>query len=312
MNIDAQFKKIDEYFDQVQKENAKDLNNASIKPIHEKFPLTQNGITGLIAPPGSGKTFTYLKLAAQQEKLFEDPFFELIVICSTSDKFDKTVSAFKDCIERSKVIAIKDSDLLPWLNKYMRRILKYNSIMKFIEKEFKENDEEMDRLLFKHRLKIKGPSVPGQSSLGRQSPKQKYDMIKYLASKLEKYQWKTFPHRCLLILDDFASHPLVRSKETEMSRLLKKLRHFNINVMICVQTAKSLTKDIKRICTDFILFPGISEDDFYDLLKESMAGRFDKKALWKSYHSLTNQHDSFRIHIYANKIVIIRHSGSPS
>ena len=303
MNIDTQFKKIDEYFEKVQRENAKDLSNAAIKPIHEKFPLTQNGIVGLIAPPGSGKTFTYLKLAAQQEKLFEDPFFELIVICSTSGKFDKTVSAFKNCIECSKVVAIKDSDLLAWLNKYMRRILKYNSIMKFIEKEFKENDEEMDRLLFKHRLKING----------RQTPKQKYDMIKYLAGKLEKYQWKTYPHRCLLILDDFASHPLVRSKETEMSRLLKKLRHFNINVMICVQTAKSLSKDIKRICTDFILFPGISEDDFYDLLKESMAGRFDKKALWKSYHSLTNQHDSFRIHIYANKIVIVHQSnGSPS
>ena len=303
MNIDEQFKKIDEYFEKVQRENAKDLSNAAIKPIHEKFPLTQNGIVGLIAPPGSGKTFTYLKLAAQQEKLFQDPFFELIVICSTSDKFDKTVSAFKNCIESSKVVAIKDSDLLAWLNKYMRRILKYNSIMKFIEKEFKENDEEMDRLLFKHRLKING----------RQTPKQKYDMIKYLAGKLEKYQWKTYPHRCLLILDDFASHPLVRSKETEMSRLLKKLRHFNINVMICVQTAKSLSKDIKRICTDFILFPGISEDDFYDLLKERMAGRFDKKALWKSYHSLTNQHDSFRIHIYANKIVIVHQSnGSPS
>ena len=42
---------------------------AAIKPIHDKFPLTQNGIVGLIAPPGSGKMFTYLKLAAQQEAL---------------------------------------------------------------------------------------------------------------------------------------------------------------------------------------------------------------------------------------------------
>ena len=76
--------------------------------------------------------------------------------------------------------------------------------------------------------------------------------------------------------------------------------------MICVQTAKSLSKDINRICTDFILFPGMSEDDFNDLLKESMCGKFDRKQLWQSYHKLTNQHDSFRIHIYANKVIIVR------
>lgn len=294
--IEAKFRKIDEAFERIQAKNKRDLENAMIKPIHDKFLLAQNGIVGLIAPPGSGKSFTYLKLAAQQEQLFDDPFFELIVICSTSNKFDKTVEAFKDCIQKSKIVALKDTDLLDWLNKYMRRILKYNAIMKYIHSDLKNESEEIARLLSKHKFKVNG----------RQTEKQRYDMIKYLASKLQKYGWVTFPHRCLLILDDFASHPLVRSKETEMSRLLKKLRHFNINVMICVQTAKSLSKDIKRICTDFILFPGLSETDFADLMKESMAGKFDRKELWKSYNALTNQHDSFRIHIYANKVVIVK------
>ena len=295
-NIDEKFKKIDEMFEKVQSKNKVELDNAMIKPVHDKFLLAQNGIVGLIVPPGSGKSFTYLKLAAQQEQLFENPFFELIVICSTSNKFDKTVEAYKDCIQKSKMVALKDSDLLSWLNKYMRRILKYNAIMKFIRSDLKDESEEIERLLYKHRFKVNG----------KQNEKQKYDMVKYLANKLSSYGWKTYPHRCLLILDDFASHPLVRSKETEMSRLLKKLRHFNINVMICVQTAKSLSKDIKRICTDFILFPGLSETDFMDLMKESMAGKFDRKELWNQYHALTNQHDSFRIHIYANKVVIVK------
>ena len=294
--IEEKFKKIDELFEKIQTKNKFDLENAMIKPVHEKFPLAQNGIVGLIAPPGSGKSFTYLKLAAQQEQLFNEPFFELIVICSTSNKFDKTVEAYKDVIQKSKLVALKDSDLLLWLNKYMRRILKYNAMMKFIQSDFKDENEEMTRILNKHRFKQNG----------KQTEKQKYEMIKYIANKLSKYGWRTFPHRCLLILDDFASHPLVRSKETEMSRLLKKLRHFNINVMICVQTSKSISKDIKRICTDFILFPGLSETDFIDLMKESMAGKFDRKELWNQYHALTNQHDSFRIHIYANKVVIIK------
>ena len=294
--IEEKFKKIDELFEKIQTKNKFDLENAMIKPVHEKYPLAQNGIVGLIAPPGSGKSFTYLKLAAQQEQLFNEPFFELIVICSTSNKFDKTVEAYKDVIQKSKLVALKDSDLLSWLNKYMRRILKYNAMMKFIQSDFKEENEEMTRILNKHRFKTNG----------KQTEKQKYEMIKYIANKLSKYGWRTFPHRCLLILDDFASHPLVRSKETEMSRLLKKLRHFNINVMICVQTSKSISKDIKRICTDFILFPGLSETDFADLMKESMAGKFDRKELWNQYHALTNQHDSFRIHIYANKVIIVR------
>ena len=294
--IDEKFKKIDELFEKIQTKNKVELENAMIKPVHDKYPLAQNGIVGLIAPPGSGKSFTYLKLAAQQEQLFNEPFFELIVICSTSNKFDKTVEAYKDVIQKSKIVALKDSDLLSWLNKYMRRILKYNAIIKYIQSDFKDENEEMTRILNKHRFKTNG----------RMTEKQKYDMVKYIANKLSKYGWKTFPHRCLLILDDFASHPLVRSKETEMSRLLKKLRHFNINVMICVQTSKSISKDIKRICTDFILFPGLSETDFIDLMKESMAGKFDRKELWNQYHALTNQHDSFRIHIYANKVVIIK------
>ena len=296
MNVESKFKHIDDMFTKIMNKNKRDLENAAIKPIHDKFLLAQNGIVGLIAPPGSGKSFTYLKLCAQQEQLFNEPFFELIVICSTSDKFDKTVEAFKEAITKSKIVALKDTDLLDWLNKYMRRILKYNAIMKFIQGDLKETNEEIERLLFKHKFKVNG----------RQTEKQKLDMIKYLANKLQKYGWSTYPHRCLLILDDFASHPLVRSKETEMSRMLKKLRHFNINVMICVQTAKSLSKDIKRICTDFILFPGLSENDFNDLIKESMAGKFDRKELWKNYHSLTNQHDSFRIHIYSNKVVITK------
>ena len=294
--IEERFKKIDELFEKIQSKNKVELENAMIKPVHDKYPLAQNGIVGLIAPPGSGKSFTYLKLAAQQEQLFNEPFFELIVICSTSNKFDKTVEAYKDVIQKSKLVALKDSDLLSWLNKYMRRILKYNAMMKFIQSDFKDENEEMTRILNKHRFKQNG----------KQTEKQKYDMVKYIANKLSKYGWKTFPHRCLLILDDFASHPLVRSKETEMSRLLKKLRHFNINVMICVQTSKSISKDIKRICTDFILFPGLSETDFIDLMKESMAGKFDRKELWNQYHALTNQHDSFRIHIYANKLIIVR------
>ena len=285
-SIDKKFDEIEELFDKLEKQNKEILENAKIKPIHEKFLFAQNGITAFIAPMGSGKSYLYVKLGAKQEVLFNDPFFELITICSTSSKFDETVNTYKEAIKKTKLVAIKDTDLLDWINKYIRRVLKYNSIIKYINSDFKKTDEEIERLFSKYNLN---------------NSKKK---LKYISEKLAKYQWKTYPHRCLLILDDFANHPLLRSKETEMSRLLKKLRHFNINVIICVQTTKSIPKDIKRTLSDIVLFNGISKDDFYDLIKESPASIFDVNNLWSIYSKLQSPHATFSIHIKARRVII--------
>lgn len=295
-SIDRSFAKIEENFAKLGSEHQQELNEALIKPIHDKYPFAQNGITALIASMGSGKSYNYLKSIAKQEVLFNEPFYELVVICSTSAKFDRTVNIYKSLITKSKLVCVKDSDLLDWLNKYMRRILKYNSINEYVSTNFNSINDELNRLFMKHQL-----NPLNEANI---TPKMKQKRLKYISEKLVKYNWRTNPHRALLILDDFASHPLLRSKETELSRLLKKLRHFNINVVICVQTSKSIPKDIKRTLSDIILFPGIGEEDFNDLIKESPASMFDRKLLWNQYRSLTNQHDMFAIHIKARKIVI--------
>lgn len=285
-NIDQVFAEIEKSFNKVSSDHSKLLENAVIKPIHEKFSFAQNGICAMIAPMGSGKSYNYMKYAAKQEVLFDEPFFELINICSTSSKFDETVETFKPLIKKSKVVNVKDSDLLEWLNKYIRRTLKFNSINKFLDSKGKEMNEEVDRLFKKYRCN---------------NTKKKKE---YIAKKLMKYKWNTYPHRCWLILDDFASHPLLRSKEAELSRLLKKLRHFYINVLLCVQTTKSIPKDIKRNLSDCILFPGVSEDDFKDLMKEGPFGGFDTKQLWNHYKELKDQRSMFIIHIKAKRLII--------
>ena len=104
--IDENFRKVDELFDKISKKNAEELGYAQLKPIDEKFAFAQNGITAMIAPVGSGKSYNYLKLMAKQENLFNEPFYELIVICSTSAKFDKTVITFKEAIKKSKIVAV--------------------------------------------------------------------------------------------------------------------------------------------------------------------------------------------------------------
>jgi len=74
--------------------------------------------------------------------------------------------------------------------------------------------------------------------------------------------------------------------------------------MICVQTCKSLSKDIRRCLSDIILFPGVNEQDFIDLIKETPAGAFDRKLLWQEYHAIKDPHATFSIYIKANKVII--------
>lgn len=288
-SIEKKFEEIDKKFDKIAERNKDDLENAKIKPINDKFPFAQNGITAMIASMGSGKTYTYLKLISQQEVLNDDePFFELVCICSTSSKFDKTVLTFKEAIKKSKLVCVKDSDLLDWLNEYIERMHKYNLIMKYVLNGFNDNDID-DEL---HELFIKNKALT------------KKKRLEWITNILVHYGWHTYPHRCLLILDDFASHPLLRSKETELSRLLKKLRHFNITVLLCVQTVKSLPKDIKRTVSDVVLFPGISEEDFDNLMKEINAGFVNRKDLYNIYKKIKDQHANLRLHLAAKRILM--------
>ena len=121
--IDKAFQDIEDNFNKIAEKNRKELDYSLIRPIHDKFPFAQNGICAMIASMGSGKSYNYLKYIAKQEVLNEnEPFFELVVICSTSAKFDKTVEIYKETIKKSKLVCVKDTDLLFWLNKYMRRI----------------------------------------------------------------------------------------------------------------------------------------------------------------------------------------------
>ena len=287
-DIDKKFKNIDKLMEKNNKINKFNLDNASIEPIHPSFPWSSNGIWAYIAVMGSGKSYSVMKTILQQESLNDEPYYELVVYCSTSNGFDQTVQTHQNSIKKSKLVFVQDTQLLDWINKYLRRILKYNAINTLIFSEFTKFTDEMLRLKDKHRL-------TNNSKL-----------IKYVSKKLISYGWKTYPHRCLLILDDFASHPLVRSKESEMSRLLKKLRHFNITVNIIVQTTASLSKEIRRILSDVVLFRGVNEDDFKSFFKV-VPNTYDVKKLWSLYKSMKNRRDKMILHLSANKIIVDRY-----
>ena len=91
-----------------------------------------------------------------------------------------------------------------------------------------------------------------------------------------------------------------------MSRFLKKLRHFNITVIICVQTTKSIPRDIKRNLSDVILFPGINEEDFKYLVKESTMGSLGSPdVLWNEYSKIKVPQTMISYHIPADRIDVV-------
>ena len=112
--------------------------------------------------------------------LFNEPFFETVALCSTSGEFDKTVKVFKEAIKKSKLIAIKDTDLLTWLEEYMGKVMLYNTLTKFVNDGLNNPDEDMQKIINDNNL---------------HNPKR---TIEFISKKLKEIGWKTYPHRLLL------------------------------------------------------------------------------------------------------------------
>jgi hypothetical protein len=105
-------------------------------------------------------------------------------------------------------------------------------------------------------------------------------------------------------MDDFASHPLLRRKENELVGVLKKLRHFNITVVICVQTVVSIIPDIRRNLSDIVLFPGVGKESFKLLFHDSDTGWLDPKEIWEIYRKITDDRTMFVIHNKAKLVIM--------
>jgi hypothetical protein len=81
-------------------------------------------------------------------------------------------------------------------------------------------------------------------------------------------KWKEFqgyPSNTLLILDDFAEHPLIMNVETPLNRLFMKTRHSNLTVILSFQSWRFVYVNVKRLSTDIYLCWGfgrrLQEDD---------------------------------------------------
>jgi hypothetical protein len=147
MSLKAKFATIRNAFNKISEKYKEELEESHITPIHPEYPYAQNGIWAMIATMGSGKSYNFLLQIADSEVLYDEPFFERAVICSTSAGFDRTVKRFKEVIKQTKLETVEDSKLLEWLHKYIEQYKLYNTIMEVVNNDLKEPSDEMKELI---------------------------------------------------------------------------------------------------------------------------------------------------------------------
>ena len=273
---------VNKVINEVINRNKSELNMALIEPISPKWKFSSNGIYLFIGKPGSGKTYYLLKHIMMSEKLFDKPYYNRIIFCSTSAGLDKTVLAFSSKL-KTPISYVNDEELMPFLRKHIKTKKKYYALYRYVMNNFKKPEDEVKRIIEKKGLTTKKKQV------------------EYIAKKFNKYGTTRYPLNCLVVLDDMASNPLLQRKESELSRLMTKCRHYNLTFIIAVQTPKFILKNLKRMCTDVVLYKGCGEEDFKNLMKE-VSHPWKINDLWEDYRKLENNHGKMIMNLYADSV----------
>ena len=276
--------------DQIKK-NKNDIDHASIQPFSDDYPFSSNGIYLFCGKMGSGKTYTILKHLLVMDKLFGKPYYDQIIFSSTSGTLDKTVEAVKDSIE-TPIEYVKDYDLMDYLQKRIREKMKFYGIVKYIETNGEKETDEMKDIIEKHHLVkwYKGEWVVDMKKVAM-----------YLIDKLDKWGFQGYPVYDIIVLDDFAGHPLLKKPDSPLNRMLTKTRHYHITAILGIQTWRFVHLNFKRLCTDILIWKGFSMEDFESMIKQT-PNQHNWKELWQQYSAFQDPHDYMALHITAGKI----------
>ena len=276
--------KVRKIMDDVQQKESEDLDFEKITPFDEECKFGKNGLWLFIGPQGSGKTHKLLETILYTELVYDKPYFDNIIFCSTSEQLDKTLDAFKKKI-KTKIEFVPEDKLLDRIKTHIKRKAKFYSMMKYIKSRGEESDATMIRLAKKHKL---------------------YDVkktSKYIKKKIEDYGHPAYPAPLLLIMDDFLGSNMLESKMSEMVKLLTKCRHNNITCIIAQLSTKGIGRTVRRLASDCCLWKGFGEDDFMDFTKEFNMS-MGKKELYQIYKQLKSRHDCMIFHSHLDEVEV--------
>jgi len=279
-------KEVEKIIERQLKKNEKDLSYAVIEPLAEEWPFSSNGVYLFCGKMGSGKSYTIMKHILMTERLFDSPYYDTIIFSSTSGTLDKTVSAMKSDIS-TPIRFVKDTDLLSFLENHIVQKMLYYSLVQFIKSSGEEIDEIMKSILEKHKFyRIK-------------DRKRVYDWHRigqYASKVMSESGFNRYPSYSLLIMDDFAGHPLLAKVDSPLSKMLTKTRHYHITAILAIQTWRFIHFNFKRLCTDIVIWKGYCELDFKNMIKQTPNDQ-NWETLWNRYTNLPSKHSNMTLHI---------------
>ena len=273
------------------KKNAQELSYATIEPLSPEWPFSTNGLYFFCGKMGSGKTYTIMKHVLVSERLFDEPYYDTIIFTSTSGTLDKTVGTMKKDV-RTPITYVKDTELMEFLKSHVERKMLFYAVMRFVNSGGTDVDDIMKGIL--NRMKpyriVNRERVYDWGRIGQ-----------YLRQLMTTYGFTRYPSNTLLIMDDFAGHPLLSKVESPLARMLTKTRHYNLTAILAVQTWRFVNLNFKRLCTDIVIWKGFSEEDFKNMLTQTPNDR-NWKELWTEYSALPSPHSHLRLHINASTL----------
>ena len=273
------------------KKNQDVINNGKIEPLTDDYQFCTNGVYFLCAKMGGGKTYFVMKHILITERLFKQPYYDTIIFTSTSGTLDKTVSSMQPQL-KTPINYVSDVELMPYLIKHLRNKMKFYAVMEFINSNGESINDIMKHILEKYKLFriYKG--------------KKMYDLkriIQYCQAKMEKYKFHNYPSNTLLVLDDFAGHDLIKKVDSPLAKIMTKVRHYHLTVIIAAQTWRFINLNLKRLCSDLIIGTGFSMEDFQKMIVQTPSGQ-NWKELWSRYKDLPSKHSKMIVHCVANDV----------
>ena len=280
-----QIRKVDNLIAKQLRKNHDKISNALIEPMHPDYPYSTNGIYFFCARMGGGKTYTVLRHIMVTETLFDQPYYDSIIFTSTSGSMDKTVQTLKKSIS-TPITYVPETKLVSYLERHLRGKMKYYAVMEFLNSGGSEVSDLMKHILEKHRLwkMMRGRKV--------------YDLkriVMYAQAIADKYSFSTYPSNTLLVCDDFATSPLLKKIDSPLIGILTKTRHYNLTAIIVAQTWRFIHLNLKRLCTDIVIWSGYSIEDFQKMISQCPTSLLWKD-LWPIYSRLPNKHSKLIIH----------------
>lgn len=285
-------RKVDSIMKRETKKNKRELEMASIKPLSKDWLFSTNGVYFFCSKMGGGKTYMIMKHLMITDRLFGHNYYDTIIFSSTSDEMDKTVETLSPNVS-TPITNVSDTNLLIFMQKHIKEKMKYYAIWKYALSDGQNVSKIMQKIIDKHKLyrMHKGERIIDIKQL-----------ITYSIIKISKWKFNRYPSMSLLIMDDFAGHPLLKDPESPLARMFTKTRHYNLTVILAVQTWRFINLNFKRLCTDIVIWKGFSKEDFEKMIKQTPNDQ-NWENLWEQYKNLPDQHSHMILHIATSSVL---------